>query len=377
MGVFNAIEYDGRVQRAADALATVYEVTVCCTGTGPAPDGARYAVVRSGAGGRIQAHIRFWRSFLSTARALRPDIVYAHDFFLPAAGYIAARLTRATFIYDAHELDIPEPGVPFSLRSRLFYTAERCTIRKADAVIAANPERATIMRQVFKLRQTPTVVRNIPPLSPSRYSLDDLRAKYPMLARPNRQTIRILYQGDINYQRGVQSFMEALRLLPDTYQLVIVGGGPDQGDVAEAIQYERYGKNRLIWIGKVPRADLFDMMRLCDIGIVTYRMASQNHLLCAPNKIYEYAQAGLPVVATAQPTLKSIIEQNPIGVLVKDEGHEFPTPESTAQAIIMVAQNLQYHQQALPRFVAENSWEQQAAMLLRTVASVTERASTI
>lgn len=73
-----------------------------------------------------------------------------------------------------------------------------------------------------------------------------------------------------------------------------------------------------------------------DVGILPYKsnpgkvahLSPLNSLFCAPNKLWEYALVGLPMVGNNLPGLRSVIERNGLGC-VAVEGD----PGSVAGAI--------------------------------------------
>jgi len=191
MAVFNPLDFDGRVQRAAQALSAIANVEVFAIEgrTGFKPDGDyRLSVlpVRPGEFGKNRMlHLRFLRELVRRARLARPDFVYAHDFFLATPGWLAARLSGARFIYDAHELVIPgaqglESGL---MQERFWYLLERFAVGRADLVIAANEARARIMQEHYRLQRQPTAIRNITIPPGTTPHVNDLRSRLPYLER--------------------------------------------------------------------------------------------------------------------------------------------------------------------------------------------------
>ena len=71
------------------------------------------------------------------------------------------------------------------------------------------------------------------------------------------------------------------------------------------------------FIDYVPYPKHFEAARRCDAGIMLYHPdISLNYRYCAPNKLYEYAMLGLPVLSSDQDHLRSEIEENGFGLCV-------------------------------------------------------------
>ncbi len=81
-------------------------------------------------GGRSR-HAALLRDVVRTARAFRPDVVYAH--FLVPAGLLGALAGRAPLVVTAHGQDVEN-----ALTSRAVRAATRLTVRRAHSVIAVS-----------------------------------------------------------------------------------------------------------------------------------------------------------------------------------------------------------------------------------------------
>ncbi|MCY2987484.1 MAG: glycosyltransferase [Planctomycetota bacterium] len=365
MAVYNPIEFDGRVKRACACIAPEFELTLVCLPSANEyrNDAFRIERLAPAGGGRIARLVSFWWQIARTARRLRAEVVYVHDFFLPLAGWMAARVCGARLIYDAHELIVPVSGVRLTPKERLFYWCEQFTVSKADLVIAANPERAEVMRSHYALEERPTAVRNIPPAPTSRSTDAEVVARFPGLRKDAPSDVHLVYMGDVCMARGLRLLVESLEFLPSNYKLVCVGGGPDLPDFRriEASDPE----HRIRVTGVVPHDQVFDLVRQADIGVVSYSMSGINNILCAPNKVFEYAQAGLPMVATCQPTIRAIFDKWKIGALVGCDG--VVTPQEIAKAVQEVGSHRDHYASSLVPFLEANTWQREAEVLLSAV----------
>lgn len=55
------------------------------------------------------------------------------------------------------------------------------------------------------------------------------------------------------------------------------------------------------------------------IGVILTQNTCQNHYFSLPNKLFEYLQAGLPVVGSDLPEIAHIIDENSVGVKVNPQ----------------------------------------------------------
>jgi glycosyltransferase involved in cell wall biosynthesis len=361
MCVYNALEYDGRVQRCASALAARYSVRVVdVRSEHPYADPAYEvcSLALPSRAGKSLPHLVFLRGLLRAAREFRPHVVHAHDFFMGWPGWAAARAADARLVYDAHELIVPEPGIPQTARDRFWYRSERWAVRRADLVIAANRPRGEVMREHYGLARTPVVVGNVPPAPRPGRPAAEVLARYPALARATTPgAVRLVYQGDVDVQRGLDRMLGALERLPERFELVMAGGGPDLKWLRHAA--EPFGR-RVTVLGQVPREDLHAIMGACDIGLISYSERGLNNILCAPNKLYEYAHAGLPMVARDNPVLNEAFERWGVGVSGAD----------LAESVLRVSESIDEYRRRLGPFLRGSTWEVEAARLLDAYAEL-------
>jgi tetrahydromethanopterin S-methyltransferase subunit B len=71
------------------------------------------------------------------------------------------------------------------------------------------------------------------------------------------------------------------------------------------------------YVGHIPPPLHLQVTSHADIGVVTYTYRDMNNAFCAPNKIWEYAGFGLPVLVSDNPPLVSLVREYEAGVYSK------------------------------------------------------------
>ena len=104
--------------------------------------------------------LAFLAWFVGGVVRLRPDAVHAHDAAMLLPGVVGARVTGALLVYDSHEL---ATSVPYRERAWAWFVAtiERLAVPRCAAVITVSDGIAERLRLRYRLRRTPTVVRNV------------------------------------------------------------------------------------------------------------------------------------------------------------------------------------------------------------------------
>lgn len=358
MFVYNDLNTDARVQRAAETLASYTELEVLSIGKQYNSQLYKNRLLLSACKNKIMRYLIIVWKVLMYARKTHADIFYGHDFYA-ALPILVIRIFMPYYktVYDAHELYLPQKDIPFSFRDRFFYFWEKRIVKKVSVLIAAQKERAKIMKKFYKLEKMPIVVRNVSklPRSDKQLKPEIEKACNDFFKKPG---ITIGYAGAIDLGRGLEELLKAAENLNGTHKVFIVGSGVDSQILRErAVEYK---KIQILQIDAVPYEQLAVVLKKCDIGFVYYSTDTLNNKYCASNKIYEYASIGIPMVSNDNPTVRSILEKWEIGVSGND----------LAEGIRKVSDNLDTYKKNTITFNAKNTWEKEQDILIRGLKDI-------
>lgn len=308
--------------------------------------------------------LRFVEFTLRGMRAVRrewADITVAHD--MPAVLPLLARLLvrPARVIFHAHELwtEMTEDNVPLR---RLWRRLETWTIRRAARVIVPEPNRARILHEEYGARELPAVVMNVPPDPPPFQRGSALRER---LGLPEDAMI-ILYQGLIAESRCIIELARAVATLPEHMHLVLIGVGEEAYLTQLRKEVLRAGE-RIHILPWMHADELRTMTASADMGVLLYRNRGRNNYYAAPNKVFEYLFAGLPLVASDFPGLRAMVADHGFGACADPE-----RPDDIARAITDAAK-ISPSEDIAMQARAQWSWADQAEVLRREYNTVIER----
>lgn len=251
-----------------------------------------------------------WVQLMRLLQKQRFDVWHFHDPELLPLAVIWRRLfARSTsLLYDMHE-DVPldildKPWIAKPLRrpvSSAFDIVERWGMRQCQVIITATDpiaRRATVSgRPVFTVRN---------------YPLPQSQKPATRLLAPG-QPVRVIYCGGLTEIRGIRQVVLAMEELQDCpVELVLLGEFYPQAFEQEIRR--RAGKNVSIH-NQVPFQQVWSYLQASDIGIVCFQ-PTPNHREAMPNKLFEYMQAGLAVVASNFPLWRQIVEASGCGLVV-------------------------------------------------------------
>jgi len=124
-----------------------------------------------------------------------------------------------------------------------------------------------------------------------------------------------LFQGaGINIHRGAEEAIEAVQSVPGA-ALLFIGAGDVFGKVNAA---KAKWQDKIYIIPKQPFQTLSAFTRMADFGLTLDKDNNPNYRYSLPNKLFDYIQAGLPVLATNLPEVQKIVTDYDVGLIIED-----------------------------------------------------------
>jgi glycosyltransferase involved in cell wall biosynthesis len=232
------------------------------------------------------------------------DLIFANDLDTLPAAYLVSKLRNKNLIFDAHELfpEVPElvtrpiiKGIWERIENRIFpHLTHSITVSKSISDYYKN-----------KYNIQMHVVRNIP------YYHNSKEIK-PRISFPGKKII--LYQGALNKGRGLEMVLDAMPFIENA-MLVIIGDG-DIRRVLEEKTKKLKIENKVHFLGKISGDKLYEYTPSADIGLCLLENMGLNYYYSLPNRIFDYLQAGVPVLASRFPEIVNIVEKYNTGRLI-------------------------------------------------------------
>lgn len=226
-------------------------------------------------------------------------------------------------------------------KSPRFLKAIGKIIHNARLVFMPEYARTSLYQVWFHLKKRPTVLPNKPYFIPSSEELSKFREKYPEYVKLFSEKKVILYQGHISKDRDLSAFVKAVKQLGAPYQLVLMG--QDHGVLEK---YKSIDPN-IVHIDFIPAPYYLLMTSMAHVGLLGYTPMSENNIFCAPNKIFEYAAFGLPIIGNDIPGLYYPIKQFHSGEIVCDTD-----AKEIAEALNKIIENHDTYREGALQFFA-------------------------
>jgi glycosyltransferase involved in cell wall biosynthesis len=226
--------------------------------------------------------------------------------------------------------------------------------------ITVNDSIAKLYLEEYKIPFT--VIRNVP--FPDDMIYPDKNKLREQLGLPQDKPIYILQGAGINIQRGAEEAVEAMQHVPGI--LLIVGNGDVIPKLKEYVKKSGLDR-KVIFIPRQSQKQLRMYTRCADAGLSLDKDTNINYRFSLPNKLFDYIQAGIPVIASPLPEVKKIVEDYEVGMLINS--HE---PGHMADIFIktLTSDNAGKWAVNLKNAASELNWGNEKEKLLKIISSI-------
>ena len=278
------------------------------------------------------------------------DVLHANDLDTLLANFLVSRIRRIPLVYDSHEYFTQVPELLDRPRTQwVWEQLEKRLFPRLLYVFTVNQQIADIYTEKYGTQVE--VLRNLPS-----------RKENLGVATQSPSNI-LLYQGALNVGRGIELMIEAMAFLPQ-YTLWIIGKGDVEKQLKSLAEKEPHPE-RIVFKGFIPFGDLYPYTKQAIIGFSLEEDRGMNYRFASPNKVYDYIQAGVPVIVSDLPEMKRIVQQHGVGEVLKSTRR---TPRGLASQVLAVLSDEETYmgyRQACVEAAEELTWENERMKLVK------------
>jgi glycosyltransferase involved in cell wall biosynthesis len=238
----------------------------------------------------------------------KTDYFLANDLDVLIPNFVIGKWRRKGLFYDTHEYFTGVPELrDLHIKRKTWKFFENWIFPKLKTVYTVNESVKNKYQQEYG--NDIGIVRNVP-----------VTDKVNPLEIPEhwKGKIILLLQGaGINEGRGGIELLEALQYLPENYFLVMIGSGTQWNEIKEKKNQWNL-QHRVEMLDKMPPSALKKITPVAHIGFSLDSFDDFNCLYNLPNKVFDYIHAGVPIIATATPEVKFIIETYHCGICIEN-----------------------------------------------------------
>jgi len=273
------------------------------------------------------------------------NIINIHTLALLPLGYLLKLIYGAKLIYDTHELETETNNLK-GLRKKISKILEYLFIKKADHIFVVSENIAHWYEKTYNITR-PTVLINAPQVAhvkKTNYFKDTFHLR--------DDQIIVLYQGRLTDGRGVDILLETFKKSTNDKIVIIFMG---YGEFEKEIQSISKSYNNIFFHKAVPSDVVLNYTASADVGVTLIQNNCLSHNFCMPNKLFEYAMVGLPVIVSNVTEMSEFVKKYQMGIVVENN-----TVVSFKEAIEkLLSMNLSVLKNNSKKAALDNSWEKQ------------------
>ena len=238
----------------------------------------------------------------------KADIFHANDLDTLLANFIAAKLRGKTIVYDSHEYFTEVPEIQHKkFVKKTWQIIEGYIFPKLEYIFTVSQSIANLYQQKYNKKLI--ILRNIP----RKLNLQQRKTKLE-LGIPMGKDIIILQGAGINMDRGTEELIEAMKYLKNTFLLII-----GDGDVIKSLKKKVVTLNlndSVLFKGRMPYLEMMQYTKHAQLGITLDKDTNINYKFSLPNKLFDYIQAGIPILASKIEEVEKVIKNYEIGLFI-------------------------------------------------------------
>lgn len=264
--------------------------------------------------GRVVGGLSVGFRMLAKVLRARPDVIHCHQFYVLPVAFIASTILRIRIVYDAHELESQSAGRGKVGTLMVRRIEQLCSTRFA-AIITVCEEISEWYECHFP-HLTVWEIYNIPAFDPSR-EMSALEAD--VVEHQGEYDVDVLYIGRTGDSRATKYLLEAQRLRDSSIRISFLGWSPSS-QVGEGSDEHVEGVR---YLGAADHRDVVQIAQHFDVGVVLLDLRSVSYRNALPNKFWELAYSGIPILASRTTAIERLAADLP-NVMVVDEVLENP-----------------------------------------------------
>lgn len=288
------------------------------------------------------------------------DVIWVNDLDTLPSGFFAARLTRKKIVYDSHEFFTGVPELTNKPFVRSFWKGlERFFLKRITTKITVNHSIAKLYKETYNVDFE--VVRNI---NASRLSA--VAEELPTVKGFSYDDAFIIYQGQVNKDRGLEEMITAMQYI-EKVKLLIVGDGDVLMNLKEQVMQLAI-TSKVYFTGALSPTVLQQITPLAFAGITFEKPTNLNYKYCLPNKLFDYIQAEIPIIAYPNPEVKVLVEQYEIGLFIKN--HTSEEIENAVQQLMNDSNHYSMFKRNTLKAKEELTWKKEKEVLKRIIYKI-------
>ena len=265
---------------------------------------------------------------------VKVDYIFSHDYLTAPIAERLAQNMNIDYYVDVHEHALSQDNTLNYMKNLMIKLFDNPFIKcvenefysKANGITTVSDGLAIVLKDQYPRIQKLETIRSMP-----------LYESHNLLKSDINSRIGLLYHGILFPGRGLETYIEIMKYLPDKYYLTIRGAGPKSymEDLQKLIDLSKVN-SRVHIEDPVPFNEIIKTANRSDIGLLIMKNTGTQRTINLSNKFFEYIMAGLMICVSNYPEMAAIVDKYSLGILINEDDSN---AESVANAIKTISYN--------------------------------------
>jgi len=235
------------------------------------------------------------------------DVIIASDLY--SLFPIVLKKNNCRIIYDSREIYTRlSAHVKNPIKNKIISLVESFCIKKINKIIVTAKSDLDYLKKTYsKNKISYKIIYNYPLKSFVKLNSNFFRNNLNI----DKKDIILLYQGVLQKNRGIIQLIKIIKKTRNTTG-VIIGGGEYKKTIQHYIKKNNL-RSCVHLLPAMPYPKLLKITSSADIGVALINPNSLSNQLALPNKFFEYAVSGLPILVSSLPNIKKYILKYNLG----------------------------------------------------------------
>jgi len=245
----------------------------------------------------------------------KPDLIIASDLYSMIPIAKTKKYHNAKIIYDSRELYTKLAGLKNKpIIQKIWNYYEKKYITQIDCTLVTAEIDKDYLLKLYKNLNI-KIIQNLPSNNFINPQSIDLKT---MLCINKKDNI-LIYQGKFHEGRGIRFVIECIQKIKNTV-LVLIGDGPMKTQYIKTAKKHKL-EEKVFFVDAVPYKNLSQFSADAYIGISVIQPISKSYENALPNKLFEYAAAGIPTICSNLTATTAMINQYKTGIAISHDNH--------------------------------------------------------
>lgn len=237
----------------------------------------------------------------------KPSIIHCHDTLVLPLGVLVKLFMGSKLIYDAHELESNRNGLSKNL-GKMTLLCEKFLWRFVDKLIVVSPSISKWYEDNIGKKDT-EIIMNSPLLNENNFDTSKDKSYFRNKFNISYDSKIFLYIGILGKGRGIELIIEAFKRNDLRSHIVFLG----YGELKDKLENSSKEHRNIHIHDAVPHNEVVTIAKSADVGLCFIQNVSLSDYYCLPNKLFEYAFAEIPVLASNFPDISMVIKKYNLG----------------------------------------------------------------